>query len=372
MVNETARSAGRRNHSPYEMFLAIARAHQPRLAFRMGLSPESWRNETLAQVLATLGRHPPSVDPRPELVAEWERDSVCTQRWIIDVQAGLSCSAYVNRPVGLPDGERCASIMCWHGHGPVGELYGKEPVMGDRSSKGRIAFVEETGSDYGFRMAQLGFATFAIDWMGHGDLAEGRKPNHRRFPDAGDWCNTYYLHATLLGMTPLGMNIAHGRTLIDFASTLPFVDPERIGIMGLSGGGTLALWSALADDRLRAIEIICYSDLFADFAYRDLEDCGSQVTPGLYELVDVPDLQGLLVPRPLLIDIAAYDETFALDSAMESWRRVLDIYRAASVDGRLELNLFPGGHGWDAGRSDAFFGEHLAAPEANDRPISGR
>jgi len=349
-----------RNQSPYELFRATARSHAPRLAFAGGQAPERWRRETLPAVVATLGRLPERVDPRPSLIAEWERDGVHTQKWLIDVEAGLSTTAYVNRPAE-PAAERLPGILCWHGHGPRGQLFGKEPVMGDLSSPERAEFVRRTGSDYGFRMAQAGFVTFAIDWMGHGDLAEHRKPNHRYFADADDWCNTYYMHATLLGMTPLGMNVAHGKVLVDFVSELPFVDASRLGVMGLSGGGTMTVWSAVCDDRLRAAEVVCYSDMFADFAFRDLEDCGSQIAPGLFELVDVPDLQGLIYPRPLLVDIAAFDETFALDSAMRCFRQVEAIYEAGGAGGAIDLNLFGDGHRWEGGRSVGFFERHLGA-----------
>jgi hypothetical protein len=31
--------------------------------------------------------------------------------------------------------------------------------------------------DYGLRLAQEGFVTFSIDWMGFGERSEGHKPN---------------------------------------------------------------------------------------------------------------------------------------------------------------------------------------------------
>jgi hypothetical protein len=78
-------------------------------------------------------------------------------------------------------------------------------------------------------------------------------------------------------------------------------------------------------------------------------------------LVDVPDLRGLIAPRPLLIDIGAYDECFRVESAMECHERLRTIYAAAGASDRLELDLFPGGHAWNGGRSVAFFTRYLAA-----------
>jgi len=208
-------------------------------------------------------------------------------------------------------------------------------------------------------MAQKGYVTFAIDWMGGGERNDSNKPNFKNNENGHDWCDAYYLSATMLGMTSISMNVAHGKAATDFACSLPQVDPERLGVMGLSGGGTMTLWSALCDPRLKAVEIICYSDLWAYFGFRDLNYCGMQVAPGLFRLVDLPDLQGLLAPRPLLIDIGAYDTCFVVDTALACFKHVNTIYGVPGAADQLELDLFPGEHGWGGRRSEAFFGRHL-------------
>ena len=107
--------------------------------------------------------------------------------------------------------------------------------------------------------------------------------------------------------------------------------------------------------KFRATEIICYSSLFAEFGYRDLNFCGWQITPGLFDLVDVPDLQGLIAPRPLLVDIGSRDECFRLESAMECYRRVERIYQMAGAGANLELDLHSGGHTWGGTKRKRFF-----------------
>ena len=121
----------------------------------------------------------------------------------------------------------------------------------------------------------------------------------------------------------------------------------------------MTLWMALCDDRYKAAEIMCYSDLWAHFGFRDINYCGMQVAPGLFKMVDLPDLQGLLAPKPLLIDIGAYDTCFKVDTAMACYRRVEKIYRAAGVEDKLVLDLHPGEHGWGGNCSKEFFGNYL-------------
>lgn len=343
-----------RNFSPYEAFLAAGRAHVPQHRYRDGMDVAAWQDVALPDVLATLGRLPDPVPPRAELLAEFLQRDVITQRWVIDVQEGLSAIAVVNRPVDASG--PLPGILCWHGHSD----FGKEPIMGNRSSAGLRNYVADTGLDYGYSMAAAGYVTFAIDWMGQGDRNDGARPNNRELANASDSCNIYFLNATMLGMTTLGMNLIHGRRLLDFVAGLDFVDETRIGVMGESYGGTLALWTTLTDNRIRATEIICYSDSFADFALRDLNYCGSQITPGLFALVDVSDLQGLIAPRPLMVDIAAFDDCFLLPSAVACVDRVEGIYAAAGASDRFARQLFDIGHGWQQRDSEGFFARHLA------------
>jgi hypothetical protein len=233
--------------------------------------------------------------------------------------------------------------------------------MGDESSPEKRDAIKRANYNFGHQMAKAGFVTYAIDWIGRGDRNDNGKPNWRGQNAAGgrDWCNLYYLHATMLGMTSISINVTHGMAATDFACTFPFVDKNKLGVMGLSGGGTMTTWTALCDQRMKAAEIICYSDLWAYFGIRDINYCGMQVAPGLYKLVDLPDLQGLIAPRPLLVDIGIYDACFVVDGAMMCFRQLEKIYRAAGMSRNLELDLFPGEHAWGGNKSVEFFRKHL-------------
>jgi pimeloyl-ACP methyl ester carboxylesterase len=349
-----------RNLSPQQMFVDLVRDHRPECRFtgRDRKAFQAWKKKALPRVLATLGDPPPpAATPDPELVAQWEEHGLIRQRWLINVQQHLAAVLLVNTPKGLKRGEKRPAILCCHGHGP----YGKEPVMGNQSSPEMRQSIGAHRYNYGQVMAEQGFVTYAIDWIGFGERNDNTKPNHWAGTGGRDWCNLYYLHATMLGMTSLSINVSHGKVATDVVSRLPQVDGDRLGVMGLSGGGTMALWMALCDERFKAVEIICYSDLFAAFGVRDNNYCGMQVAPGLYRLVDLPDLQGLLAPRPLLVDIGVHDTCFKLDTSIECYHRVEAIYRAAGAAADLELDLHPGEHGWGGNRSEAFFRQHLSA-----------
>lgn len=346
-----------RNLSINTLYRDMAQRHRPE--YRFEASDEAgwkkWKDDLLPRVRASLGRMPERVALNPEVIAEWREDGLIKQKIVLDVERGLSATAYVFRPENAQG--RLPAILCCHGHGE----FGKEPVMGNRSSPEMSDAVDRYNYDYGLKMAQHGYVTIAIDWHGFGDRDDRGKPNWNAGMFAQrDPCNLHYLRASLLGMTVLGMDVHDGSRALDYLCDQPFVDPDRIGVMGLSFGGTMTVWMSLCDDRIKAADVICYSGRFADFAMRDINFCGSQITPGLFALCDVPDLQGLIAPRPLLVEIGAHDTCFTLDDAMSCQRELEKIYAAAGLSDRLELDLFEGGHAWGGNRSAAFFDRWLA------------
>lgn len=346
-----------RNLSPQRMFEMLAQEHQPTNAYSADkyASFDQWKSETWPKVLGTLGDFPERVPANPIMIAEWEHDGLRKQRWIIDVGRHISASFLINIPVDVSANEKRPTILCWHGHG----YFGKEPVMGNDSSAELRSAIDNHNYNYGHQMAKEGFVTFAIDWIGAGERNDNNKPHFRSVSGGRDWCNLLYLHATMLGMTSISINATHGMAATDFACTLPNVDADRLGVMGLSGGGTMTTWTYLLDTRFKAAEIICYTDLWEVFGIRDINYCGMQVAPGLYKLVDLPDLQGLAAPRPLLFDIGAFDTCFHIDSSTASFARIKEIYEAAGAADKLELDLFAGEHGWGGNKSKEFFEKYL-------------
>jgi dienelactone hydrolase len=349
-----------RNLSINKLFARYAANHHPEFHFGEGgnIDWRAWRDALQPKVLATLGKRPTAVPLSVEILAEWSEAGLIKQKIVFDVEPGLSATAYVFRPTEAL--EPLPAILCCHGHGP----YAKEGVMGVCSSDAVAAKNAQDNADFGLQMARAGFVTMAIDWRGFGERDDRAKPHSWNY-QAPDLCNAHFLRAAILGYTMLGMNVHDGRCALDCLSQQSYVDRDRIGIMGLSFGGTMATWIALADDRVKAVDVICYSDSFAQFGLRDVNFCGSQITPGLYDLCDVSDLQGLIAPRPLLVEIGIYDQCFLLEGAKQCWQEVQRIYKAAGASDVLELDLFPGGHRWGGNKSIGFFRKYLGRLSEN-------
>ena len=349
-----------RNLNVYEYFKKLSENHKPAHAFAGESSKDfkQWKEVLHPKVIETLGTRPAKVDPNPQLLVEWEQDGLIKQRWVIDVQEYLSAIVLVFRPAKMKKGEKRPAIFCCHGHGP----FGKNAVMGLPGLPEVEANIKNHNYDYGLQMAKAGFVTYAIDFIGFGERDPRRKPHNDGHIGAPgrDPCNVHYLCATMLGSTVLAANTHDGSAATDFVCTLPFVDGENLGVMGLSFGGTMTTWMAVTDERFKAADIICYAGPFHAMAFETYNACGSQITPGLYALCDMPDLQGLIAPRPLLFEAGIHDSCFEVDPVMtKHYPQLEKIYQAAGAEKHLWLDLFPGEHAWGANKSVKFFSKYL-------------
>ena len=129
--------------------------------------------------------------------------------------------------------------------------------------------------------------------------------------------------------------------------------------MGLSFGGTMTTFLSAVDERIGASDIICYVTPWKHFAYDRHNFCGSQIMPGLYHYADVPDVAGLIAPRPLLMEAGLQDTCFEWHAVKQGHPQVRRIYRAAGSEDKLEFDVFEGGHAFSGARAFDFFDKHL-------------
>jgi acetyl esterase/lipase len=342
-----------RNFSMIEYFNRRSSQVAPRMAFA-GKSKQdwqAWRTSLSAELKRLLGELPAPVPLSAEVVWETVEDGLIKQRVVFDTEEHMSVPAIMYLPADRPADQKLPAILCCHGHGP----YGKEAVMGmhfgDPARKQNIA---SHNYDYGLQMAKRGYITIAPDWRGFGERRDGANPYPGRDP-----CNVHFIRGSLLGLNMLTLNIWDGMRTIDYLQTRPEVAPDRIGCMGLSGGGTMTTWISLLDDRVRAADVICYSDTFARFAVARANFCGNQFVPGLYRLCDVGDLQGLIAPRPLLLEIGLHDTCFLYEDAVVARDQARRIYQAAGACDQFDVDEFPGEHSFGGRKAPCFFDRFL-------------
>ena len=162
-----------------------------------------------------------------------------------------------------------------------------------------------------------------------------------------------------MGIYTLTLNIWDMMRCVDYLQARPEVDSERIGMMGLSQGGTMTAFTAAVEPRIKAADIIAYVNPWRSFGIQNANFCGSQIVPDVYRYLDTSDIAGLIAPRPLLLEMGEADTTFPIDDQLTGYEAVKRIYALAGASEDLWLDRHPGGHAFAGNRAFDFFEKYL-------------
>lgn len=342
----------KRNFSMIEYFNQRAKDWVPALHFK-GETRQDWRtwhDAALPKLIELLGAFPEPVDPAPEVVYSQEVDGLIRERVIIDAEEFMSIPCVVLRPIDMPRNGKGRAILCSHGHGP----FGKEPVAGNRSTPELIDNINRHHYNYAEEMARRGFMTIAPDLRVFGERNDGGNPYPGR-----DQCNVHFLRGMVLGIYTLTLNIWDMKCCIDYLQTRAEVDPERIGMMGLSQGGTMTTFTSAVEPRIKAADIVGYVSLWEKFGVNRSNFCGSQVVPDVFKYLAISDIAGLISPRPLLVEMGLFDTCFFIDNQLEAFSHLQTIYEAAGLQDRLWSDIHPNEHGFAGNKAYDFFDKYL-------------
>lgn len=292
-----------------------------------------WRRLFLDELVGRLGAVPEPVPLSTEIDTSTDCGTYVRHHLYYDTEPYSTAAAWLLIPKVATAERPAAGILCCHGHG----AHGKDALVG-------VDAAGEPAEDprYGLlanRLAEAGYVVLAPDWRGFGE----RRDTREWVRQTRDPCNVHDLAARYFGFTGLGLQIHDGRRSIDLLAELPEVDAGRLGVTGLSFGGTMTTYLAALDERLRCAVICCYLSTLGD-ALERANFCGAQAMPGLGIMADIPDVAGLIAPRPLLVEIGEADACFTVDDAQAAYDHASRIYAAAGVPERCALDRFPGEH----------------------------
>ena len=133
-------------------------------------------------------------------------------------------------------------------------------------------------------------------------------------------------------MNGLGKWVKDARKVVDYLTTLPEVDQDRIGIVGHSLGAKMTLYAAAMDDR---INVAVFSEGGIGLKFSNYEDYwywGESIQE-IPEQSDHHELLALIAPRPFLLiggDDADNDNSWFFVNAA---REVYEIYRQPEAIG---------------------------------------
>jgi dienelactone hydrolase len=232
-------------------------------------------------------------------------------------------------------------IICLQGHSTGGHIsVGHAVHPEDRETI-------EGGRDFAIQATKLGFAALALEQRAFG-LREDRRPTtvrHARVPRFSDHyrCEHVAMTDLLLGRTLLGGRVHDVRRACDLIETLDGLDASRIAVMGNSGGGTVSWYSACIEPRIAALMPSCSFCPYGP-SIGGIDHCADNFLPGALLDFDMPDLAGLIAPRPLVVVAGMKDHLFPIDAVRRGFETVSSIYSSANAPDRCALVEGAEGH----------------------------
>ena len=128
---------------------------------------------------------------------------------------------------------------------------------------------------------------------------------------------------------------------LDHLLTRPEVDPERVGMVGLSYGGFFALYAAAADPRIGVTLSSCFFNDRRRYGSRDW---------GFFNAANTffdAEVAGLVCPRHLYLEVAQNDELLDVASARPEAEKVAGLYERLGISERFVYHEHPGKHEFD-------------------------
>jgi dienelactone hydrolase len=148
------------------------------------------------------------------------------------------------------------------------------------------------------------------------------------------------------GQVLYGMMMFDELRALDFLASRPEVDPQRIGVLGMSMGSTKAWWLAALDPRVRlCADVCCLTDYEELIKTHALSAHGIfYYVPSLLKHFQSADINELIVPRPRLSVNGRRDPLTPVPGVEKIRDRLLPLYRKYGRESDCRIELFDTAH----------------------------
>jgi dipeptidyl aminopeptidase/acylaminoacyl peptidase len=156
----------------------------------------------------------------------------------------------------------------------------------------------------------------------------------------------------------MGLRCWDAMRVIDFLQEQPEVDAEKIGVAGLSGGGTLAMYLPVLDERVKLAMI---GGAFTSYrtSIFAVTHCICNCLPRVMQYGDMAEVVALHAPRPVLLINGIHDPIFPIEEAREGYEKLQRVYALLGVPENLDADFFEGGHAWSNNKTLPFLEKHF-------------
>jgi hypothetical protein len=165
--------------------------------------------------------------------------------------------------------------------------------------------------------------------------------------------------ASYFGGTALGLRIHDAFSLTKYLGSRSDIDLQKLGVMGISGGGMLTFFYTALDPRVRAAVISGYYCNFRQSIY-GMHHCECNYVPGLADFGEIYDLVGLIAPRPILVESGDHDDIFPRNGVEEAVNKGREnVYSVWGKQKHLEVDYFTGRHQISGDKAYSFLVKYL-------------
>ena len=217
---------------------------------------------------------------------------------------------------------------------------------------GKSEIAGRAGSPYqafGPALARAGVVVLAPDAVGFEDRRRSGPGTDPRPDDRLQYLNEM-AYRLVRGDLLATVVLADTAAAISALRKHPAVDPSRLGVLGHSYGGNMALLVTALDER---VGFACASGAACTYRRRMASGTGlelAHVIPGILEVGDIDDVVALIAPRPLLLISASRDPYSADASDIE--RAARRAWAARGAPNALEHVRYDGDHALTGKRSE--------------------
>ncbi len=291
--------------------------------------------QALAKTIGFSGKDGSALNPT--LLESVDRGDYVREKLVIQTAENVSMPLYLLLPKAAK--RPLPVVLAFHGHG-----YGVKDIVGLWEDGEERYTPEGYHKDFAVALCKAGFAVAAPEISCFGE----RQTDFSYLKTSiGQEEPTSCAHAAMLafhlGGSVVGMRVRDGVRLVDYLETRPELDSQRLGAMGISGGGMHTFFSTCLDERIKACVISGYYSTFQD-SILAMSHCACNFVPGLGQFGEMYDLAGMIAPRPFLVESGSYDPIFPRRAVERSVALAEAVYGVFDASGQIYTDYFEGRH----------------------------
>lgn len=249
----------------------------------------------------------------------------------------------------VPDGDgKFPSVVMLHDHG-AHFLIGKEKMVRPFNDDPAIisdadSWVEKCydGRYVGDYFARNGYVVLSVDALFWGD---------RGCAEGIDYDRQQALASNFLQMGASWgayINMDDMRS-VEFLSSLPFVDRERIGCLGFSMGAYRSWMLSSMTDLVKASASVCWMNtteylMTVDNNQNKGGSAYSMLLPGIRKYMDYPHVASIACPKPSLFFNGSRDKLFPAAGVEDAYRQMREVWDSVGASDRLVTNMWDEKH----------------------------